>query len=840
MNSNLHTDWARLLISTLISAGVQDVVVSPGSRSTPLVLALANHPSARSHVILDERSAAFFALGVARTSLRPVCLICTSGSAAAHYLPALVEAMLSHVPLVVLTADRPLEAYHAASPQTIDQVKLFGHQVRHFVDLGLPDATPAALRGLCRQVAQAVDLACHPTPGPVHVNARFRKPLDPVPSAPSEPFSELVTALLDRGAPRFVHPRTHLDAQQMAQLVADIRRARAGLIVCGPASVHTDAKALRQAVVALSTATAFPVYAEATSGLRFGLEHPTLGSLTTLLRMPALRAGPGPDVILEIGGAPLSATYAQWLEEHPQLVRVVLNAHALSDPSSSARWFVLADPAQAAQWIADALPTPEDAWAERRSYAVGLHRQNDLIAARIAERTQTAPFCDATVVQTVVDALPADATLMLGNSLPVRDVDLFCPPTQKPLRVLHQRGAAGIDGLLAGAAGSRLGQTAPLALLIGDLSTQHDVGSLAALSQAQGPLVVVVVQNGGGRIFAELPTAQNPAAQPALERFFLTPQTVDLVAVAQAFGLAAVRVQDAATLSTALTEALQADRPWLIEAVVPTDAGTQLRAAINEMARSQAVSAQATKVCLHGFFGSARQWAPVVDGLGGARRLLTLPGHGPQPVLPANASWSSVLDELAAQLPPSPCHLLGYSMGARLALGLAVAHPGRFLSLTLVGVVPGLADETARAARCAWEDEQARLLRTLPIELSLAQWEAQPLFATQQKLPAATREAQRAERLGNEPQGLAWAMTTLGTGRMPNLSAALGSLPMPVWLLTGALDLTCTDLAARLASQYPQLHHIVVPQAGHNLLLEAPEAVARAMAPALLQAESKP
>lgn len=217
--SDLHSAWARLFFSSLASAGLREIVISPGSRSTPLALAAAAEARLRVHVLIDERDAAFFALGQARRSGRASALLCTSGTAAAHYLPAILEASQSHVPLLAITADRPWEAYDAASAQTLDQVKLYGDAVRHYAELGLPDASPGALAAVVRIAAQALYATTAPRPGPVHLNARFRKPLEPVAVAGREPFADRIEALLRAGAPRVFAARTRIADEDRKSVV---------------------------------------------------------------------------------------------------------------------------------------------------------------------------------------------------------------------------------------------------------------------------------------------------------------------------------------------------------------------------------------------------------------------------------------------------------------------------------------------------------------------------------------------------------------------------------------------------------------------------------------------
>lgn len=841
--SNLHIAWARLFIESLRSAGVRDFVISPGSRSTPLVLAVAaaaREKRARVHVILDERAAAFFALGQARAQGTPSALLCTSGTAGAHYLPAIIEASQSHVPMIVVTADRPWEDYDAAAAQTIDQVKLFGAYVRHYAELGLPDA--GALHAVVRIAAQAAYTSRCPRPGPVHVNARFRKPLEPIPGAPDGPWSARIERLIADGAPRCFAPRVLPDPAAVAELARLCTSHPRGIIACGPAFAETDLDALRRGVLALSAATGYPIFAEATSGLRFGGGAPVCGGFDALLRSPRFRERHRPELILELGAPLVSTVYTVYTSEHASCRRVVIAPHGWNDPTGRASQLVFCDPAELAAQLAAACPDtlaerePRISW--RASFAAA---DRAVFAAVQAQRDDV--MSEGDVANAVVDALSPGATLIVGNSLPVRDLDTFCAATDKPLTVLHQRGASGIDGLISGAAGTRSVCESPVALLLGDLSALHDVGGWNALAAVRGPLCVVIVQNQGGRIFAQLPIGQDPSTQTDFEALFLTPQRADFTHAARLFDLPFVRVTNRAELTQALAQGLQSDRPLVIEAVVPAEDGTARRARLWKQIITQQSSAPAPPpatihnadstrlptVYLHGFLGAPSAFAELAARRGGPYSAEYLPGHGPTPWVLPQADFDAVIDAMAAALPSARCELVGYSLGARLALALAIRHPARVARLTLIGVDPGLRSDDERASRIAWEDSLVRRLGSATLASFVDEWESLPIFATQRGLDPQRLQAQRASRTDHVASAIAWALRTLGTGRMPSAWSQLASLRMPVHLLTGALDSKFTAIGQQMTQVAPQLRHTALPNAGHNLLLEAPDAVFRAL-----------
>ena len=527
----MNVAWAELLLASLRDAGCGDLVVSPGSRSTPLVLAAARLGLA-CEVVIDERVAGFVALGRARATGRPTALVCTSGTAGAHYLPAVIEAAHARVPLVVLTADRPPELRGCAAPQTIDQQHLFGRFARGFVDLGLPDAHPAALRGLRRRAAQMVALSLSPEPGPVHINVPARLPLER--GASDDALEAAARAITVEPVPRAAAVRACATDEAMDELAALCRGAERGLIVAGPMPLGAD----RAAVAALQRATGYPLAAEAGSQLRFGGDAPVVDAFDLLLRAKAFCAAHRPELVLELGAPATSGAWARagdWLRGAR---RVVIAPHGWNDPSSSAHLVVQADVGDTAARLAARLTPRAGTWAE--AWAAANRRARAWIDHAIA------PGDEHAAVRAAVGALPDGALLMLGNSLPVRAVDTACAASSRRLDVIPQRGACGIDGLVAGAAGAAGAARRPTALLLGDVSFAHDVGGLAAARAASTPLAIVVIDNGGGRIFEQLPVASTPGAAELLERFFLTPPGLDVAAAAAAYGVATCATTDVA------------------------------------------------------------------------------------------------------------------------------------------------------------------------------------------------------------------------------------------------------------------------------------------------------
>jgi 2-succinyl-5-enolpyruvyl-6-hydroxy-3-cyclohexene-1-carboxylate synthase len=524
VSAALVGEWSRLLATSLAQAGLSDAIICPGSRSTPFAWALAETPGIRCHSLIDERAAGFFALGLARVTGRPALVLSTSGSAAANFFPAIVEASLARVPLLVLTADRPLEMQSGEAAQTIDQVKLYGDHVRRFFDLGVPEASPAALGGMMRLVTQGFAAALAPEPGPVHLNARARKPLEPGAAETEADRSVVATvnALVARGVTRVATAEPAPPAEGIRRLTAAVAAARRALIVCGPLPVH--AERARAAIVELSERFLLPLFAEATSGMRFDAPgKASADALELLLRAPACRKALAPDLVLRFGGTPTSGAFEALLADNPGAALHVVSEHGHPDPLGRAR-SVTVGPLDAIAATVAAAVVPHEPNAEQRAFAERVKRANSQAwdaVLRVLERE--APGSEPATIRTAVESVPQGGLVVVGNSLPVRLLDAFVPAGARRLSVASQRGANGIDGLVAGAAGSALATGQPTLLLLGDVSLAHDLGGLAAARLVKSPLVVLVVDNGGGRIFDHLPVAKLYAEHPERAELWLTP-----------------------------------------------------------------------------------------------------------------------------------------------------------------------------------------------------------------------------------------------------------------------------------------------------------------------------
>ena len=517
----------------LSGQGVEHVVISPGSRSTPLTLTFAQTANIKTWVQLDERSAAFFALGLAKKTQKPVALICTSGTAAANYLPAVVEANWSETPLIVLTANRPPELRGWGAGQTIDQTNIYGSNVRWFAEL--PIANEPDDHWFQFAAARAFQSSMGPRPGPVHLDWPFREPLEPLNDAvldqPSDPIQ------LDMA-------QTVLSSNKIRDLAQRLEQTPRGVVIAGP---MVQGSQWRQAVKHFCTKTGYPLLAEPLSQLRIDFKDVTVLQHHDHLLRSSWSKEVAPDIVIRLGGPPTCKALKKWLEHHrcPMIMFDPFNSWA--DPSFTTSE-ILSVGNEGLSAIAEIIdPTMADP-----QWQTTWRSANDQASTTINNILDSEPLLQAAVARELGRHLPSDHVLYVSNSMPVRDIDSFMEPHSDSLHVIGNRGASGIDGVISSAAGAAAsGQ--PTTLLIGDLAFQHDMGGLIAARSLDITLTVVVLDDQGGGIFSHLPIAQ--VTDPAIfEKLFTTPQHLPIAGIVEALGIEYQEVSNAGTLADLVRE----------------------------------------------------------------------------------------------------------------------------------------------------------------------------------------------------------------------------------------------------------------------------------------------
>lgn len=524
--SNRNTVWSRIFVDELARCGLSAVCIAPGSRSTPLTMAFAENKSIRIFSHLDERSAAFFALGLALAEDKPVAVVCTSGTATANFYPAIIEGHQSNIPLLILTTDRPPELRHSGANQTIDQIKMYGDQVLWSVEAALPEADPpeVAIRNLRTLACRAYATANGLVKGAVHVNFPFRKPLEPIPVE-----SDNTDISIQDSRPMTLFSRGTLfpDEAQVDELAQIIDRYERGIIICGPRCPAGD---FPQVVAALSRKSGYPIFADPLSNVRFGRhqkEAVIVGSYETLLHNGA-ELPEAPEVILRFGNVPTSNWLNTYLDKISPAHRIHVKENGLwADDSHRTTHFIQVSETMLCQQVTEKItPRSESGWQE---HIAALEQAS----WEIFEHSEV--FFDGVVLAELVESLPPASTLFVGNSLPVRHLDQFARPMEKRIRVFGNRGASGIDGVIS----SALGAGADV-LVIGDISFYHDMNGLLAAQRCGRKITIVLLNNDGGGIFYRLPIAK---FDPPFTDLFVTPHGLNFEHAARMYGFDFVSVE---------------------------------------------------------------------------------------------------------------------------------------------------------------------------------------------------------------------------------------------------------------------------------------------------------
>ncbi|MCS6958832.1 MAG: 2-succinyl-5-enolpyruvyl-6-hydroxy-3-cyclohexene-1-carboxylic-acid synthase [Pseudanabaenaceae cyanobacterium SKYGB_i_bin29] len=504
-----NLDWGKVVAQALWQAGVRQVCISPGSRSTPLVLGLYLLSQIDIYVQIDERSAGFFALGMAKAQRRPVALVCTSGSAVSHYFPAVIEAYYSHVPLVILSADRPPELRHCGAQQTIDQLHIFGHYVRQFVEVGLPTAND---RYLATLIQATVSRSLQPLPGAVHLNFAFSEPLAP-PSLDSQFYASL---------PTWQHLGTKTQLENVDLLRELLASKRRGVVVVG---VNKYPLAETDLVHKLAQTLGYPLLAEATGMPRQNV----ISHYDSFLRSPCLAERLEPEIVLRLGDMPTSKSYRQWLEQHPHCQQITIGSYDNSDPTHGNNYQVPLTVTDFCQQLLPQLqPQPLD-----REWLQLWEQANSLTQIVLDEWMAGIdyPF-EGKIYYELAAHLPDQTIIYIGNSTPIRDLDSYFHNCQR-VTVFANRGTNGIDGMISSAMGVAKVVPKPVLLICGDLTFCHDINGLLLGKLNPINLTILLIDNQGGAIFEMLPISR---FEPPFRELFLTPIGIDLAQIATGYG----------------------------------------------------------------------------------------------------------------------------------------------------------------------------------------------------------------------------------------------------------------------------------------------------------------
>ncbi|PEK01873.1 2-succinyl-5-enolpyruvyl-6-hydroxy-3-cyclohexene-1-carboxylic-acid synthase [Bacillus wiedmannii] len=523
MNNHIEalSYYLGAFVDELTRLNVCDVVISPGSRSTPIALLMEQHEGMNTYLHVDERSAGFFALGIAKAKKRPVALLCTSGTAAANYYPAVCEAFHSRVPLIVLTADRPHELRDVGAPQAMNQFNLYGTFVKQFTEMALPEASEAMYHYARMTTQRTIASALLAPQGPVHLNFPVREPLIP-------DFS--LESLWDKGRGEYTgvvqQGNVMMPSEYVDSLVGRLSHMEKGLIICGDDS-HSEIAAF---AAELAEKTGYPILADPLSNIRSGHHDKTMviDCYDTFLRNELLKETWKPEVMIRFGGMPVSKALTQFIKKQTKAIHIVVE--------ESGQW---RDPALVATEVVQA---SDIAFCSALIEKVPVMKKNDWFGMwqHINEKTKKTlremetyeTAFEGKVITDIVRVLPEGATLFASNSMPIRDTDSFFFTSDKNIQVMANRGVNGIDGIISTALGASI-ICDPLVLVIGDLSFYHDLNGLLAAKLHELNITIVVVNNDGGGIFSFLPQYEK---KEHFESLFGTPIGLDYEHVVKMYG----------------------------------------------------------------------------------------------------------------------------------------------------------------------------------------------------------------------------------------------------------------------------------------------------------------
>jgi 2-succinyl-5-enolpyruvyl-6-hydroxy-3-cyclohexene-1-carboxylate synthase len=567
----------RAFVDELARSGMRAACTSPGSRSAPLALTLAREPRLRCFSHVDERCAGFFALGLAKASGLPVAVVCTSGTAAAELLPAAIEAREARVPLLLLTADRPPELRENGAGQAIDQLKLFGGAAKWFFEVGTHEATPERLRWIRTLACRAYATCLSGRPGVVHLNFPLREPLVPDAELPEDASGRPNGTPYVRRRPISSREWDHFGVEEdLDALRRLIDGARRGVVVAGRDERVLAGWSPGEATAAFAAAAGWPLLADPLSGARCG--RSAIAHYDALLRDEGFAGAQRPDIVLRVGDLPVSKPLRRWLAGLTDVKQVALDREAAwQDPDSVLSDSLALDPAAVLGPLAKAgIPSAEEDWL------AGWRSADELAAEAIRGALGGEALSEPLVAAELGVLLAQEATLFVASSMPVREIETFWPARSDPPRVLCNRGANGIDGIVSSAFGAAAAESGPVVLLIGDVALAHDIGGLLAARRLGLKLTIVLLDNGGGGIFDFLPVARSSLArapEPASEhgsadtvegndiytRHIATPTGLDFAAAARLYGLGHERAQDIVSFRAALEQALIGESSCVIE-----------------------------------------------------------------------------------------------------------------------------------------------------------------------------------------------------------------------------------------------------------------------------------
>jgi 2-succinyl-5-enolpyruvyl-6-hydroxy-3-cyclohexene-1-carboxylate synthase len=554
---NRNIVWSDLFVSRLVDLGVRNACISPGSRSTSLTLAFASNKNISIYNIVDERSSAFFALGLAKKTKLPVAVVTTSGTAVAELLPAIIEAYYQRIPLIICTADRPPILINSGANQTINQHNIYKDHIRFFIDAGLPDITN--LKKIKNIAEDAIRYSCFLDNGPVHINLPFEKPFEPNNNTDKVDLKIIENNFLFSSFEIKPPKQKKINFNSMADKFSKKER---GIILVG---YNNYSPGFNQILSKLSKDLAYPVYIDGASHLRFGFvqNKSVIENFTAMVRSDSFKEKYDPDIIIQFGGTPTANVVLEFFK-NSKAEKVLVNEFGdRNDPSFTAKTILNINPEEFCSSIIQNI--------EKRSkshWLNNLMKMNKLASSLKKEYIEDLPqIHEGKIISELIEALPVKCNFMISNSLAIRDIDFFSGQTRKQIHAFSNRGASGIDGITSTALGIASASKEPTILLTGDLAFFHDMNGLHNSYKYKIPLTIILINNGGGGIFESLPISEY---DEFFRDNFLTPLNLDFRKFVDGYNGSFLRINSWKELGIQLRRAVKSKRLMVLE--IKTDA----------------------------------------------------------------------------------------------------------------------------------------------------------------------------------------------------------------------------------------------------------------------------
>ena len=571
---NRNILWAQIFIDQLASLGVRYACISPGSRSTPLTYVISKNRKIKSFINIDERSSAFFALGLAKATSKPVLVVTTSGTAVAELYPAIIEAYQQRTSLIICTADRPSDLIGTGANQTINQHNIFKNHIRWFRDLGSPSISETGLHHLQKIAIKAYQISLNEDRGPVHLNFPFRKPLEPF------SYTDEVSKKIFKLRPQRItgtklqnHNASSGLVKVVEKLTEELAKSEKGIIIAGPMEYDRE---LIKGIKKLSGLLKCPVFADGLSQLRFNInkkDTTILSNFNSILKSDNFIKEHEPDIIIQFGRTPTSSLLESFLAE-TNTERYLVNSFGDKfDPSGNAKATLAIEPKYFCQYMTSKLKEKKiirqySLWLKDFIYA---DEMSEKIKASLIDKAKFPN--ESIVINEVLKHVPSGSNIFIGNSLPVRDLDNFSGINSKKINIHFNRGASGIDGITSTALGVALAKK-PALLITGDLSFLHDLNALAVASKYSISPTIIVINNNGGGIFESLPIANKVKN---FNKFFITPHNLELGEIVKSFGINHLLITTRSQLRQQLKNSLNKKVPSVLEIKTNAARSAELR-----------------------------------------------------------------------------------------------------------------------------------------------------------------------------------------------------------------------------------------------------------------------